>query len=321
MKNRLLKAYAFCFLLCCGTSLFAREFAVSVVVTDQDGTAVEGAAVKASFVFFGSSSKSVRVEGRSDSGGYVTLRAKGETQVSIFVKKEGYYPSAKPVNLYESDENGYSKPKNPHVDIVLKKIKNPIPMIARGDDVQLLLPVLNEPVGYDLFVDDWVVPYGEGKISDLLFQYSGKVDRTEVDANLFVSMGNGGFSRFSMNDDGSVLKSGYRAPPDPSEYEDRLVHRIKRSVVDEVLLSESTYQEGVGYYLLLRPVYDSDGNLKEAYYGKLYDDIRFQPTINGKCAVKFSAFYVNPIKNDTNVEFDPKRNLLQSSAENSPDRI
>lgn len=316
MKNKLLRAYVFCFLLCCGTSLFAREFAVTVAVTDQDGASIEGAAVKASFVFFGASSKSVRVEDRTDNSGYVTLSAEGETQVSIFVRKEGYYPSAKPVNLYEPDEQGYSKPRNPHVDIVLKKIKNPVPMIARGDHVELFLPVLNEPVGYDLFVDDWVVPYGEGKVSDLLFQYSGKVDSTEVDANLIISMEGGGFSRFSISDDGSILKSGYLAPLGPSEYENTLVHRIKRSVVDDILLSETTYQEEVGYYLLLRPVYDSKGVLKEAYYGKLYGDIKFQPTINGQCIVKFLAFYINPVKNDAKVEFDLGKNLLELSSDN-----
>jgi hypothetical protein len=45
-------------------------------------------------------------------------------------------------------------------------------------------------------------------------------------------------------------------------------------------------------------VLDENGNVKNALYGKIYGDF-----------MQFK-YFLNPMANDLNIEFDPKRNLL-----------
>ncbi len=276
---------------------------------------VPDARVRAFFVFFGSDSESKQVQGKTDGEGKVILTEKGETQVSLEVEKDGFYDSAKPVNLYESDELGYSRPFDPQVTIELKEVRNPVPMIARGHQIRLVLPSLSEPVGYDLFEDDWVAPYGNGEFVDVLFEYVGEVGVQEVEARLTATIAGGGFAEFEMGTGGSLLKSGYRAPEDVSKYSSSVVRRISRHLEGRNMVDNSSYRKGIGYYLMLRPRYDENGQLVAACYGKLYGDFQFIPTMNGKCEVRFSAFYVNPVENDRNVEFDTFRNLINPPKE------
>ena len=49
---------------------------------------------------------------------------------------------------------------------------------------------------------------------------------------------------------------------------------------------------------------DDNGNVKSAYYGKIYGDFNMQD-IDG---VEF-LYYLNPILNDRNLEWDMKNNL------------
>jgi hypothetical protein len=53
------------------------------------------------------------------------------------------------------------------------------------------------------------------------------------------------------------------------------------------------------YFFRIRTVLDEEGNVKSACYGKIYGDF-----------MDF-RYYLNPTPNSRNVEFDPKRNLLQ----------
>lgn len=205
---------------------------------------------------------------------------------------------------------GYSRPFDPEVTIELKEVRNPIPMIARGREVRLELPSLSEPVGYDLFKNDWIAPFGDGEIADIQFEYSGEVGMQEVEARLTTTIAGGGFAEFELGKGGSLLKSDYQAPEDVSNYSSSVVHQISRHLEGSDMVDNSSYREGIGYYLMLRSRYDVEGTLVATCYGKIYGDFLFIPTISGKCEVRFSAFYVNPVENDCNVEFDTSRNLI-----------
>ena len=54
------------------------------------------------------------------------------------------------------------------------------------------------------------------------------------------------------------------------------------------------------YYFRVRTVLDGNGNVKSALYGKIYGDF-----------MQFN-YYLNPTPNDRNVEFDPKKNLMEN---------
>ena len=49
----------------------------------------------------------------------------------------------------------------------------------------------------------------------------------------------------------------------------------------------------------------ADGTLQQCYYGKIY------PPFNiSEKKIDVGAIYLNPTPNDTNLEFDPKQNLV-----------
>ena len=59
----------------------------------------------------------------------------------------------------------------------------------------------------------------------------------------------------------------------------------------------------------IRSKFDEHGNLKEAYYGKVYGDFQLRGTWkDGYDGVSF-LYYLNPTPNDRNLEWDTKNNL------------
>jgi len=76
--------------------------------------------------------------------------------------KEGYYKSIGDIWKREGDERF---PTNT-ITVTLKRIIDPVPMVFR--DVTLTFPRLDEAIGYDLEVGDWVEPDGKGKVSDIM---------------------------------------------------------------------------------------------------------------------------------------------------------
>ena len=70
------------------------------------------------------------------------------------------------------------QPWNPTVELRLKKVGNPIPLFCKGVGGKERIPARNVPVGYDLLKGDWVKPFGNGRIADLIFTYTNAPDRT-----------------------------------------------------------------------------------------------------------------------------------------------
>ena len=66
------------------------------------------------------------------------------------------------------------RPWNPTIDVVLRKVGNPIPMRVwlGGTDGAHRAPGIGEEFGFDLFEKDWVEPHGKGKQSDLFVKFS-----------------------------------------------------------------------------------------------------------------------------------------------------
>jgi hypothetical protein len=69
----------------------------------------------------------------------------------------------------------------------------------------------------------------------------------------------------------------------------------------------------------VRSRYDEKGNLKEAYYGKIYGDFEIQgDEKRGVISISF-LYYLNPTSLDRNLEWDMKNNLCpEPGAINSP---
>ncbi len=67
------------------------------------------------------------------------------------------------------------------------------------------------------------------------------------------------------------------------------------------------------YFFRVRTELDKDGNVISGLYGKIHGEIRignFVRLYSDKPYISFN-YYLNPNNNDTNIEFDPKRNLFR----------
>src|SRR5205814_8949098 len=105
--------------------------------------------------------------GKTDATGLFSADAEAGFLVHYGAGGNGYYKSRGEIE-FKTEKEGRYQPWNPIVELVVKKIINPIPMYARR--VECEIPILSEPVGFDLIAANWAPPHGPGKSNDLLFK-------------------------------------------------------------------------------------------------------------------------------------------------------
>ena len=316
MKTAILAAVA----LASGSFLSAHQ--VRVQLTDENATPVAGAETLISFtgVLIGGDDNH---KGFSDDNGF--FKASGNAQASVFLtaNKEGYY-SARFERL----------PRDRDLDLkaVLPRIINPIALYAldcrvgRGGP-PLRFPAQDEWLGYDFQVGDWVSPHGKGTTADIRFRFHQEFkgwryneqelqdlrkypyNRDVSDQEFRLRMGKwdgelevsfpgekeGLFeeSRFLSY---SRLKMPHQAPAEG--YSPTIRYTASTS-------SPSTARENAGFFLRTRVKLDKAGNVIAANYAKVIGDFYFDAR-----GVVLFAYYFNPVPNDRNLEFDPKKNLF-----------
>ena len=211
----------------------------------------------------------------------------------ILGEKKGYYSVSRGYEL------GFSYDRlrwNPSLDLLLKKIRHPIPMYAKrivGNP-----PATNAPAGFELQMGDWVKPYGNGLSTDVIFlrrlEMRSKHDYDEKLTVRFPNKGDG-IIEFSVpgEDRYCDLLSPHEAPLQGYQAE---IVREKHNHPGEFMRLD--YDPNRNYFIRVRTIVDSEGHLKSALYGKIYGDF-----------MQF-VYYLNPTPNDQNIEFDPSQNLL-----------
>ena len=286
---------------------------VTVRVVDQDGIPVSGAEVRGGFEYTDFDGDSYKV--LTDTNGVISASGRLMSIFNCIVKKDGYYESVEVLRWKEAYPNaelkyGKWQPWNPTIEIVLKEKKNPIPLIVRNFD-EAVLPLENEPVGFDLFEGDWVAPFGKGKIADLIVtaenDYRGFRD---LDVRYSISFDNpkDGFIRFESQKYGSDLVSSQEAPE--SGYEGSFTAHYGRKGNER---SGGYDDENVNYYFRIRTKTDDEGNIVSCHYGKIYRGIVMAPWNEGGLRLSL-LYYLNPKSNDRNVEYDGKNNLAKEAA-------
>jgi hypothetical protein len=279
---------------------------INLHVLDQDGNAVSDASVGVAGTVSPKLSSARLQEVRTDPTGAVDVHVKSNGAVHINVQKPGYYRT-EVTPAYDFEEThgnidtaftkGRWQPDPLTLKVVIKQVVNPIPMYAQR--VNRAVPAQNEDLGFDMFVGDFVTPYGHGRTADMTFRLEvSERAKKDYDYRLNVVFPNrlDGILPFdpSPHLKGSLLRSGYSAP-DRGFLPGWSVTRVRRPGSAE----QSNYDpEKHGYYIRIRTVTDNGGKILSANYGKIYGDF-----------MNFT-YYVNPTPNDRNVEFDPKRNLF-----------
>jgi hypothetical protein len=281
-------------------SLLLPKWSVTLKVVDEAGSPVPEALVTVGYeapTRQGESSSFDKKTGRTDTNGLFTVSGHSSFWLGISAEKSGCYTTRQGYELGAAYQYE-AKKWHPTLKLELKKIGKPIAMYAKR--VNLGLPVLGKPVGFDLTAGDYVAPHGKGNAPDLIF--TGTLDkRAENDSDYELTVGfpnpGDGIQEFRVPfllTEGSELRSPHEAPVDG--YQPQWVQLDSRKPGQPV---KSNRDRNRNYFFRVRTVLDEKGDVKSALYGKIYGDF-----------MQF-RYYLNPEPNSRNVEFDPKQNLLK----------
>lgn len=317
-----------------------------VKVVDDEGKPVTNAFVDVGVppktVFWGSSSQR-----RKGTSYHSSTDTNGETIVSFNcagshfrwkVKADGYYPS----NLFEEWFKDFDEVVVPPAFtkvilheherrgmVTLYRQKDPQPMYAYTREMTVKSPIANGRYGFDLQNFDWLPPHGKGKIADFYYVRE-RPDETNIAVKatwekssyfLFKNRESGypklgdvvGRIEFDKNCGAYIEKqTGCKSFPstycaDPNrEYLQSFPITIRENGGHTVWLEESDVVNG-GEYMVIRSRVkcDENGKIVSANYSKILGTMR----LVGGVGVEEAVF--NPRPNDTNLEFDPERNLYQ----------
>lgn len=237
--------------------------------------------------------------------------AKGDLKFKPLAPK-GFYENYVTEHQFQEFSEGswFVEPKR--FEATLKRIKEPVPLYARSmvrSFAKIEIPELGRPCGFDLIESDWVAPHGLGKTSDLVFtlekDFKSHSDFT-CELSIVCSNPKDGFILVEKEPrKGSQLRLPFLAPEE--DYQELVVKSISVTPANKVMTSDVS--NIANYFLRLRTVLDENKEIESANYAKVHGDFRFDP-INSDTAILNFDYYMNPVPNERNLEFDLSRNLL-----------
>ena len=211
-----------------------------------------------------------------------------------------------PIPLYVKNAVGKYREKSIAYHRIFKKDRD----LSETNNVPVVKDAL---LAYDMLKGDWLPPHGNGKVCDIQFLFNETVlgwkegrgyDGISLSKKYKMTM------TISMPGEGNGLveipcreNAGIKVRTAPSEgyvnSTDRWFGWFGGGDGDKTDCDKNRC-----YAFRIRTKYDDSGNIKSAYYGKVYGDFDMRD-IDG---VRF-LYYLNPTPNDRNLEWDMKNNL------------
>lgn len=244
--------------------------------------------------------------------GEVSCLLRGGIDSHYWVMQGGGY-TFKSKNLF-----GAWQPDNVVVTIKLQRVEHPIPLWVKRELLNVKREIANINGGkfsYDLMMGEWLPPFGKGKFADMEFTRIPHQDFGEV-------VGVAGVKGHSYRDavsvkfvgadnglveckppSGSCLK--IRTAPEDGYKPDYECWRGKGSD----LKYEMSYDEKRCFSFRIRTRRNDKGEIVEAYYGKIYSDIKIYTGYDHGIHGVLFAYYFNPASLDRNLEWDRVNNL------------
>jgi hypothetical protein len=248
----------------------------------------------------------------------------------------GYYKtwSGVPMRYKKKNIFGVWQPDNLVVTLRLQRVENPIPLFVKKATLKNHKDGIggfdgtNSVVRFDLMKGDWLPPYGKGEVADVEFkstlEIKGKAwfafEPRKYDWVYFYNLGTE-FSCLSKDDGFSVLR------PEPwAGIKIRNAEagpKMRRLGLINIGRNQKFHKNGEDWdcqnykddyserniSFRIRSKYDEKGDLKEAYYGKIYGDFEIEgDDKKGLTRISF-LYYLNPNPLDRNLEWDMKNNL------------
>ena len=315
--------------LFCNVAIALPTAKLTIKVVDNKGYPIEGAKVGMVLMIpknGGVGTTSELVSGLSDSDGLFTGEGETQSHVDLSVVKEGFYGTGGEFDKFTGVSGfiGFRKyvPWNPTLTLVLKKIIDPIAMYAvrtsggrEGEYPEI--PVIDEFVGFDLVTNDWVVPYGLGTHRDFLFKVDAvrSTSNRDYDVTFTLKFSNLGDGLIQFKPDISKGKSLMRFPHHvpATGYIDELVQRYENTPGVRKVGSSGNSDFYTNYFFRVRTELDDEGNVVGGLYGKIHGLIELGNYAWLHIEKPYLSFnyYLNPNNNDTNVEYDPEKNLFK----------
>ena len=280
----------------------------TVRVVNENGQPVENANVS---LGFGNAS----VKGITDAKGCFSGEGIGDIRgIGCTITKDGYYLSGAPIpRFHYSETSNRWEPWDETYTTILRPIGKPIALYAKK--VQVNIPVLDKPCGYDLEVSDWVMPYGKGMKKDFVFTIRTKEvkDAGNFDAQGDLTFANSldGLQETTVPEVGknSAFRWKRLAPENGYQPKFQLQNTWWESLHQKPIRSfKFGGKEWEGYFFRVRTV-EQNGQIVSAHYGKIRGGIEIEPRETPTCTIIFT-YYFNPTPNDRNLEWDTKKNLI-----------
>lgn len=264
---------------------------ITFTVTDTRGQPVESAFLRLNTV----GGPSVVA---TDADGKAVVEEPFGGSIYLDVYRPSYYTSSGYLwsgGLLTGPGGRLVRPEPPaEFDIVLKKIRQPVPMRYRT--YRGPAPRSERPVGFDLYRMDWVAPHGVGEVPDLLFSFTHK---EQEDGSWSSAME----ISFPQKRDGI---QSFKAPRPftfpfgsnlPTPHEAPLGGYESLLRLEESHEAGDSYQTGVdkpiNYLFRTRTATDEAGRLVQACYGWIMGPLRYQTHADRNPRVHF-VYYFNP---------------------------
>ncbi len=321
-------AFLICLLIATSVGAFAQvpTIKVTIRVVDEQNNPIPKADVRTGYYQLSGGHRVI--EGESGANGvFIFSGNPAEHSIQALVSKNGYYQSEKRFSIAESVD-GYAVNTDTEVKFVLREMRDPVPMYAGRIKIPFPDPKGGR-FGFDLLKRDWVAPYGSGSQVDiwitLNFEYR---DRNDFEINVtwdFEGEGNG-IQSFEPSIPYSMYKSPYQAPavgyesniswtwyrrPDPQSGQGFgkstiLSHR------DFEFSSALAYPQNF-YLIRIRSTKNDDGEVEGGHFGKIYSTGSLALAVEGNenAEIFTGVIYLNPIKDDHNIECDLEWNRLE----------
>ena len=135
MKSLLITIVAIIHLLLLGCSQQTPTATITIKAVDETGKPIETVNISVGYQRSSPSGTKVHVEkGFTNSSGEFSSKAKTNGHVTFKAEKEGYYRSHGAHDFYKVDGSLIKSwgPSNPTINLILRKIMNPVPMYARN---------------------------------------------------------------------------------------------------------------------------------------------------------------------------------------------
>ena len=291
---------------------------MAVLVVDETGSPVSDAHVRA-FTYWNHGGE---INGFTDTNGLFHYTDRVSREIGYAVKKKGHYDS---VGEAWWPKERFQIPTT-NLVVELKRIIEPVELQLK--EVGLVFPRLDEPVGFDFMVGDWVSPAGRGVVTDAVMCATVRwADKGDYDVNVSMDFPNvgDGIKPYSFVENSYKLKSDLQQPQRAFEGEYQRNTLFSSSSAPDTtrkpypngehyIRHSSTYREDMGWVLRVRSKFDAEDCLVSAYHGCTLKDIAVGPQRDGSACI-FFQYYFNPDPKSLSLE---PREIACRQARNIP---